>query len=146
MADNGSGAADSGARMRILIYSDNGGTRERVRLAIGRRPAADVPKVEFVECATAPGVIKRLENEHIDVAVFDGESAPAGGMGVCRQIKDEIYQAPPVLLIIGRRDDGWLAAWSRADRVVSHPIDPVALAESLAELMREQQAKAAALG
>ncbi|MFC4561541.1 hypothetical protein ACFO4E_06710 [Nocardiopsis mangrovi] len=146
MADHGSGAADSGARMRILIYSDNGRTREQVRLAIGRRPAADVPKVEFVECATAPGVIKRLENEHIDVAVFDGESAPAGGMGVCRQIKDEIYQAPPVLLIIGRRDDGWLAAWSRADRVVSHPIDPVALAESLAELMREQQAKAAALG
>ncbi len=128
--------------MRILIYSDNANVREQVRLAIGRRPAADVPKVEFVECATAPAVLKRLENDGIDVAVFDGEAAPAGGMGVCRQVKDEIFRCPPVLLLIGRRDDGWLANWSRADKVVSHPIDPVALAEALAELMRERAARA----
>ena len=56
--------------------------------------------------------------------VLDGEAQPAGGMGVCRQAKDEIYNCPPVLLIIGRPDDGWLATWSRADAVVSHPIDP----------------------
>ncbi|WP_067971270.1 DNA-binding transcriptional response regulator [Nocardiopsis trehalosi] len=144
--DSGSADAERAPKMRILVYSDNARTREQVRLAIGRRPAADVPKVEFVECATAPGVIKRLENERIDVAILDGETAPAGGMGVCRQIKDEIYRCPPVLLLIGRRDDGWLATWSRADRVVSHPIDPVALAESLAELMRERAAATAALG
>ena len=57
-------------------------------------------------------------------------------MGVCRQAKDEIYNCPPVLLIIGRADDGWLATWSRADAVISHPIDPVALAQELAGLMR----------
>ncbi|GAB3447251.1 hypothetical protein GCM10027570_19410 [Streptomonospora sediminis] len=146
MATNGPGSAESAARMRVLLYSDKPGTREQVRAAVGRRPAADVPKVEFVECATAPGVLARLEEGGIDVAVFDGETAPAGGMGVCRQIKDEIYQCPPVLLIIGRRDDGWLGAWSRADKVVSHPVDPVALAEALAELMRERAAATAALG
>ncbi|GHC91895.1 hypothetical protein GCM10007079_39700 [Nocardiopsis terrae] len=135
---------DTGARMRVLVYSDKADTREQVRLAIGRRPAADVPKVEFVECATAPGVLRKLESkdpaERIDVAVFDGEAAPTGGMGLCRQIKDEIFRCPPVLLLVGRRDDGWLATWSQADQVVSHPIDPVALAESLAELMRQRTA------
>ncbi|MGW5878319.1 hypothetical protein ACWFMI_17405 [Nocardiopsis terrae] len=135
---------DTGARMRVLVYSDKADTREQVRLAIGRRPAADVPKVEFVECATAPGVLRKLESkdpaERIDVAVFDGEAAPTGGMGLCRQIKDEIFRCPPVLLLVGRRDDGWLATWSQADQVVSHPIDPVALAESLAELMRRRTA------
>jgi len=61
-------------------------------------------------------------------------------MGVCRQAKDEIYDCPPVLLVIGRPDDGWLATWSRADAVISHPIDPVALAQALAALMRERAA------
>lgn len=133
---------DSGARMRVLVYSDKAETRDQVRLAIGRRPAIDVPKVEFVECATAPGATRKLDDTdpaaRIDVAIFDGEAAPEGGMGLCRQIKDEIFRAPPVLLLVGRRDDGWLATWSGADQVVSHPIDPVALAESLAELMRQR--------
>lgn len=135
---------DTGAKMRVLVYSDKADTREQVRLAIGRRPAADVPKVEFVECATAPGVLRKLESkdpaERIDVAIFDGEAAPTGGMGLCRQVKDEIFRCPPVLLLVGRRDDGWLATWSQAEQVVSHPIDPVALAESLAELMRQRVA------
>ena len=130
------------ARMRVLVYSDKADTRERVRTAIGRRPATDVPKVEFVECATAPGALRKLESkdpaERIDVAIFDGEAAPTGGMGLCRQVKDEIFQGPPILLLVGRRDDRWLATWSQADQVVSHPIDPVALAEALAELMRRR--------
>ncbi|MEU3019992.1 MULTISPECIES: hypothetical protein [unclassified Nocardiopsis] len=135
---------DTDARMRVLVYSDKAETRDRVRTAIGRRPAADVPKVEIVECATAPGVLRKLESkdpaERVDVAIFDGEAAPNGGMGLCRQVKDEIFRCPPVLLLVGRRDDGWLATWSQADQVVSHPIDPVALAESLAELMRQRVA------
>jgi hypothetical protein len=61
-------------------------------------------------------------------------------MGVCRQAKDEIHDCPPALLIIGRADDGWLATWSRADAVTSHPIDPVALARELATLMRQLEA------
>ncbi|WP_304451072.1 hypothetical protein [Nocardiopsis sp. YSL2] len=135
---------DTGARMRVLVYSDKADTREQVMTAIGRRPAADVPKVEFVEVATAPVVLRKLAStdpaERIDVAVFDGETAPVGGMGLCRQVKDEIYRCPPVLLLVGRRDDGWLATWSQAEQVVSHPIDPIALAESLAELMRRRVA------
>ena len=137
---------DTGARMRVLVYSDDADTREQVRLAVGRRPSADVPLVEFVECATAPMVLRRLEDTdpsaRVDVAIFDGEASLVGGMGLCRQVKDEIYRCPPVLLLVGRRDDGWLATWSQAEQVVSHPIDPVALAEALAELMRQRVAAA----
>ncbi|GGO09280.1 hypothetical protein GCM10010116_18770 [Microbispora rosea subsp. aerata] len=124
--------------MRVLVYSDDAGTREKVRLAIGRRPATDVPLVEIVECATQPAVIKHLDSGDIDVAVLDGEAQPAGGMGVCRQAKDEVYNCPPILVLIARRDDRWLANWSRADAVVTHPIDPVALAEAVADLMRRR--------
>lgn len=122
----------------VLVYSDDANTRRQVRLATGRRPAADVPRVEYLECATLPAVLTALEEGGVDVCVLDGEAVPAGGMGVCRQIKDEIFQCPPVLLLIGRPQDAWLATWSRADAAVTHPLDPVAFADALAGLLREQ--------
>ncbi|AZK93715.1 MULTISPECIES: DNA-binding transcriptional response regulator [Streptomyces] len=124
----------------VLVYSDNANTREQVRLAAGRRPAPDVPPVEFVECATLPAVLTRLDRGGIDVCVLDGETVPAGGMGVCRQIKDEIFDCPPVLLLIGRPQDAWLATWSRADSAVTLPVDPVELAGALASLLRARTA------
>ncbi|MBV9022222.1 MAG: response regulator transcription factor [Streptomycetaceae bacterium] len=124
----------------VLVYSDDKNVREQIRLAAGRRPAADVPQVEFLECATQPAVLAALDQGGIDVCVLDGEAVPSGGMGICRQIKDEIFCCPPVLLLIGRPEDAWLATWSRADAVVTHPIDPMALASALAGLLRNRLA------
>ena len=126
--------------MKVVVYSHDADTRSRVRLAIGRRPAPDVPEAEIIEVATEPMLFRLLDAGGADVMVLDGEAQPAGGMGVCRQAKDEIYHCPQVLLIVGRPDDGWLATWSRADAVVSHPIEPVALARELAGLMRQRAA------
>jgi DNA-binding response OmpR family regulator len=132
--------------MKVLVYSHDAGTRDVIRLAIGRRPAPDVPRAEIIECATEPALFRHLDRGGVDVMVLDGEAQPAGGMGVCRQAKDEIYDCPPVLLVIGRADDGWLATWSRADAVVSQPIDPAALAGALAGLMRGLLARRADAG
>src|SRR5450755_2361995 len=126
--------------MKVAVYSHDADVRSRIRLAIGRRPAPDVPEAEVIEVATQPALIRLLDSGGAEVMVLDGEAHPAGGMGVCRQAKDEVYDCPPALLIIGRPDDGWLATWSRADAVVSHPIDPAALAQALAGLMRERAA------
>ncbi len=130
--------------IKVLVYSHDGGTRATIRLAVGRRPAPDVPAAEVIECATEPALFRWLDAGGVDIMVLDGEAQPAGGMGVCRQAKDEIYNCPPVLLIIGRPDDGWLATWSRADSVVSHPIHPAVLAAALAGLMRRRAALAGA--
>ncbi|MEU3350416.1 hypothetical protein [Streptomyces sp. NPDC037389] len=123
----------------VLVYSDDASKREQVRLAAGRRPAADVPEVRYLECATLPALLRTLEEHRVDVCVLDGETAPAGGMGVCRQLKDEVFRCPPVLLLIGRPQDAWLATWSRADAAVTHPVDPVALVDALAGLLRQRQ-------
>jgi DNA-binding response OmpR family regulator len=124
--------------MKVVVYSHDAATRARVRLAIGRRPAPDVPEAEVTDVATEAMLWRLLDAGQADVLVLDGEAQPAGGMGVCRQAKDEIHNCPPVLLIVGRPDDGWLATWSRADAVISHPIDPIELARELANLMRQQ--------
>ena len=124
--------------MKVVVYSHDADVRSQIRLAIGRRPAPDVPEAEVIEVATQPALIRLLDRGGAEVMVLDGEAQPAGGMGICRQAKDEVYHCPPVLLIIGRPDDGWLATWSRADAVVSHPIVPKALAQALAGLMRKR--------
>jgi DNA-binding response OmpR family regulator len=126
--------------MKVVVYSHDADVRAQVRLAIGRRPAMDVPEAEIIEVATAPALFRLLDAGGADVMILDGEAQPAGGMGVCRQAMDEVFDCPPVLLIVGRADDGWLATWSRADAVISHPIDPISLAQELAGLMRERPA------
>jgi DNA-binding response OmpR family regulator len=130
-------------RMKVVVYSHDADTRAEIRLAIGSRPAPDVPDAEIIEVATQPALIRLLDAGGVDVMVLDGEAQPAGGMGISRQAKDEIYNCPPVLLIIGRADDRWLATWSKADAVIAHPIDPVALARELAALMRARAASPA---
>ncbi|WP_330176207.1 hypothetical protein OG875_23515 [Streptomyces sp. NBC_01498] len=124
----------------VLVYSDNAITREQVRTAAGRRPAADLPPVEYVECATMPAVLTILDKGGVDACVFDGEAAPVGGMGLCRQIKDEIFNSPPVLLLMGRPQDAWLATWSRAEAAVTLPVDPVDFPQALATLLRARLA------
>jgi DNA-binding response OmpR family regulator len=119
----------------ILLYASDRLTRENVRLALGRRVARDVPEVRVVEVATQAAVVSAVDGGGIDLAILDGEAVP-GGMGLCRQLKDEVFDCPPVLVLTGRRDDAWLATWSRADGVVGHPIDPVRLPEVVAGLLR----------
>jgi DNA-binding response OmpR family regulator len=127
------------ATATVLVYSDDSNTREQVRLATGRRPAPDAPVVEFVECATPAAAVKELDKGGIDVCVFDGEAVPMGGMGLCRQVKDEVFQCPPVLVLIGRPQDAWLATWSRADAAVTLPVEPVEFASALASLLRQKR-------
>jgi CheY-like chemotaxis protein len=122
--------------LKVLLYSDDRAVRDEVRFALGTRPDPDLPPIEITEVATEPHVFRELDTGTVDVAILDGEAAPVGGMGICRQLKDEIFQAPPVLVLVGRAQDGWLATWSKADAVVAHPIDPVLLAHAVADLMR----------
>ena len=124
--------------LTVLVYSDDAATRTQVRLAVGRRPAKDLPRVEWVECATQPAVVAAVDAGGIDVLVLDGEASPAGGLGLCRQLKNEIYRCPPVLVLTGRVQDNWLATWSRADGAVSHPLDPIELAETVIRLLRSR--------
>ena len=125
-------------RLKVLIYSDDVTTRQQVILALGRRPHPDLPEVEYVEVATEPVVIQNMDAGGIALAILDGEAVPAGGLGIAKQLKDEIYQCPPVLVLIGRPQDAWLATWSRAEAAVPHPIDPIQLAESVVALLRSR--------
>jgi DNA-binding response OmpR family regulator len=124
--------------LKIVVYSDDRSVRRDVMLALGRRPAADLPAVEYHEVATEAVLVKVADAGGVDLFILDGEAVPAGGLGMCRQLKDEIYRCPPILVLIARPQDAWLATWSRADAVAAHPINAMALAEAAAGLLRSR--------
>ena len=121
--------------VKILVYSDDVNTRQQVILALGRRPHPALPEAQYVEVATEPVAVANMDAGGVDLAILDGEAVPAGGMGIAKQLKDEIFDCPPILVLIGRPQDAWLATWSRADAVVPHPIDPIQLGEAVVQLL-----------
>ena len=121
-------------RITLLVYSSSAAVRERVRSALGTRPAPGV-EIDIVEASTGAEVVARCDVGDIDVALLDGEAAPTGGLGLCRQLKDELDSPPPVLVIVGRRDDAWLATWSRAEGVVPHPVDAMQITDAVLALV-----------
>ncbi|MFV0254004.1 MAG: hypothetical protein ACK5H2_11820 [Beutenbergiaceae bacterium] len=123
-------------RATVLLYSDNRGTREDIKTLVGRRAAADTPLIAWEEVATDAAVLERVKAGGIDLIVLDAETGRVGGIGLCRTLKTSIYQCPPVVLLIARQQDAWLASWSEADGVVSAPLDPVELQQVVAAQLR----------
>ena len=117
--------------LRVLVYSDDADTRAQVIGALGNRPDPAIPELSFIEVATAPMVFAQLDAGVVDAVIADGEATPSGGMGVAKQMKDELDPCPPTLVLLGRADDRWLADWSRADATATLPVDPIALPATL---------------
>jgi hypothetical protein len=130
----------------IIVYSDDASVRAAIVAALGKRVAAEMPEHQIQEFATGPALRAYVDRKSVsgdlraNLFILDGEAVPEGGMGIARQLKDEVFNCPPVLLITGRREDAWLAAWSRAEASVIHPIDPFTLANTVADLLRTQTA------
>jgi len=116
---------------KILVYSDDSNVREKVRFAVGS--ATHGRPVKWTEAATHASVTQYVNDTDFDLVILDGEAAKSGGMGICREMKHELYSCPPVLLLVGRPADAWLATWSEADAAVSHPLDPFAVREAVDE-------------
>ncbi|TWF94170.1 hypothetical protein [Saccharopolyspora dendranthemae] len=128
----------STATTNVLVFSHRAEVREAIINAVGRRPAPDLDRLHYIEASTVADVISDVDAGKADLLILDGEAQPTGGMGVSRQLKNEITQCPPVIVAVRRKDDRWLATWSQADAVLVHPLDPLASAETVAEVLRTQ--------
>lgn len=106
-----------------------------MKAALGRRASDDLREHDIQEFASGAAFRAYLDKNSADLIILDAEATPEGGMGISRQLKDEVFQCPPVLLVTARADDAWLATWSRADAFVLHPIDPFTFADKAAQLL-----------
>jgi DNA-binding response OmpR family regulator len=122
----------------VVVYSNVAAVRARVRTAVGRRPSPESPRIDWVECATYDQIVAQLDEGGVDLVILDGEAQPTGGAGLSRQFKYEIDDCPPMVVLIARRDDAWMASWSLADAVMLEPLDPVDAAAVVAEQLRRR--------
>ncbi|MEY4020770.1 MAG: hypothetical protein RL484_922 [Actinomycetota bacterium] len=138
-------SSQSGARERkysIVLYSDDVTVREAVIGALGSRVSPEMAEHVIHQFATAAALRLYVDGKKIDsvspidLFILDGEAVPEGGIGMARQLKDEVFNCPPVMVITGRKEDAWLAAWSRAEANVLHPVDPFTLSHTVADLLR----------
>ena len=119
----------------VLVYSDDPLVREHMQTVIGPHPARDV-QVRFLEGSTYAEVVELVDNEDVDLVMLDGEAAPGGGIGIARQLKDEVDDCPPTCVVIARAADRWLASYARVDATLIHPLDPVLTGRAIADLLR----------
>ena len=104
--------------------------------ALGKRISVDFPEHKIMEFATGAAVKSYIDDKkHADIYILDGEAVPEGGLGVAKQLKDEVFNCGVVIVLVARSSDAWLAGWSRAEGVITHPIDPFTLAKSVAEIL-----------
>ena len=129
-------AAEPAPTLTVLVFSHRPEVRESITTAVGRRPAPDLPRVRFREVGTIAEVLAAVDAGEVDLAILDGEAQPTGGIGLARQLKDEIEDCPPMIIAVRRRDDQWLARWSQAEAVLMHPLDPLTVAETVADVLR----------
>jgi DNA-binding response OmpR family regulator len=128
-------------KLTIVIYSDDATVRNSIRTSLGTRLAPNFPENQIEEFATADALrlyaveSNRETRRRIALFILDGEATPEGGLGLAKQLKDEIFNCPPTLVIVARAQDAWLAGWSRADGVVTHPIDPFTLSKTVASVL-----------
>lgn len=128
---------------RIAIYSDDSAVRQSVKAALGSSLAGGL-QIEVLEFATADALRQYVDQTdtkgrvRVDLFILDGEAVPEGGLGVARQLKDEVFNCPPSIVLIARQSDSWLAAWSRAEASLLHPVDPFSLAKTASDLLSQR--------
>ena len=105
--------------LKIALYSDDSSVRSSVVTALGRRVSAELPEHQIIEFATGPALRLYLDSKGaVDLFILDGEAVPEGGLGLARQLKDEVFKCPPVLVITGPEP-----FWNVT--VIAAPVSPV---------------------
>lgn len=127
---------DPESTLSVVVYSQRDAVRHSVRTSVGRRAAAGLPPIEWIECANYSQVKDQIDGGDIDLLILDGDAQPTGGLGLSRQFKNEIPDCPPIIVLVAREQDRWLGAWSQADAVLVLPLDPMIAAQTVAETLR----------
>jgi DNA-binding response OmpR family regulator len=119
----------------VLVYSPHDEVRSAVRSGVGRR-AAELGRIDWIECSSYREVRIELDAGSAGLVILDGDAQPTGGIGLTRQFKNEIADCPPIIVLVAREQDRWLAAWSQADAVLIRPIDPVTASATVTATLR----------
>jgi DNA-binding NarL/FixJ family response regulator len=130
--------------VKALLISANPRLREEMAVAVrsvGRR--AGEPVEAFLEAADGVRGIALARRHQPDLVIADEITSRAGAFAVAQDLKGG---EPPfrgiVVILLDRPQDEWLAGWSGADAWFVKPVDPFALADTVAGFLTEANKEA----
>ena len=118
----------------VLIASDLPALRAELRSML------EAPDTQIIEVASGPEVRALVTTQTIDLAILDLQIGSMGAMAICLDLRhEESYGAAPhvpVLMLLDRRPDVFLARRSGAEGFVVKPLDPLRVRRAVRALLR----------
>lgn len=109
----------------VLVASDLPQLRRSIRAAI------EGPEVEVIEAGDGHEAVRLAVDEVVDLAICDLQIGSMGAVAICAELRNRetAGQADhvPVLMLIDRRPDVFLARRAGAEGFCMKPIEPVQL-------------------
>ncbi len=85
-------------------------------------------EISLLEVRTPERALQQLDDAGgFDLVLADADTAPTGGFALAREVKTRAKMGrdvPPVVLLLARSQDRYLAKWSEADAFLLKPADP----------------------
>lgn len=117
----------------IVVASDAPSVRREIRSVI------DGPGTDVLEVASGPEVMSLVHQDSPDLAIVDMQMGNMGAMAVCLDLRleesmDQIDRVP-VLMLLDRRPDVFLARRSGAEGWLVKPLDPLRIRRATSALL-----------
>ena len=126
-------SANLGGVRTILVASDAPSVRAEVAAN------AQSPDIAVRQARSGPEVIAAVAESLPDLVVVDLQMGNMGGMAVCLELRLEAsygkLEHVPVLMLLDRRPDVFLARRSGAEGWLIKPLDPIRLRRALTSLL-----------
>jgi len=131
--------------VRVLLVSPDAESRDLLRISVGSIERRLGESVSFLEAQDGEQGARIGLRERPDAIVADEIASRAGAFSLARDLRGAVepYRGP-IVIVLERKHDAWLARWSGADAWLVRPVDPFELADRLVELIESYRARSAA--
>ena len=103
------------------------------------RSVTEGPDTVVEEVSSGPAVLATVRDRDVDLVVVDMQMGSMGGMAVCLDLRLEesmgVTPHVPVLMLLDRRADVFLARRSSAEGWVVKPLDPIRIRRAVSQLL-----------
>ena len=128
--------------MKILLVSPDAGSREVMRIAVGSVERLLGEPFEYLQARDGRDGLRLAWRDAPDVVVAEESASRMGAFALARDLRGAMEPFPGgIVILLDRALDAWLAKWSGADAWFTKPIDPFALADTVASIIRDRAAE-----
>ena len=118
----------------VVVASDEEWVRDDLRAVLSGRQDVTVREVD-----SGPAVLAAVQKSQPDLVVLDFQIGNMGAMAVCLDLRLEEGSGRlghvPVLMLLDRRADVFLARRADADGWIVKPLNPIRLRRAIGELL-----------